>query len=145
MDRWEARDKLYTFASDRWEEASLEFLEKTSPIRFEGVFNQAEPPTTEYWAHIDVQTVSEEQETLRDEVRRFKTEGQIIVALRAPIRANRSQIILDQLAEYMRNAFREYQSENIEFTRSRIWDNMSPTADWLRANIISTFAYRQFI
>lgn len=146
MDRVTARNFLYDFCRAQWVLATETHTGVKGEIRYEGIFNAAgDPQNGEYWVRVDPQTIAEPQETLRNMVRRFKTEGLILLEIRAPLRGKDAQTKLDLIAEDLRNAFRSYQTENLEFTAARVWDSISPEANWLRVNVISNFTYRQFL
>jgi hypothetical protein len=149
MDRTEARTEIYTFVTAAWAEVSATVVGTAGHMRYQGVRPQGAdplvPPNDMYWARVSLQIISEDQETLRLPPRRFVTVGHVFVQLFCPIVDINVQPNLDVIAEQLRNKFRTYQTDKIEFTRSRVADNIPAEPNWLRANVVSEFAYRQFM
>lgn len=146
MDRASARDFLYSFVRDQYRAASLAATGLTGALRYGGIPDE-EPANGTYWARVTMRITNEEQETLRsaDRTRRFLTQGLVFVQLFCPSPAEPGLVPMDQIAETVRNAFRTYQGAEIEFTTAEIDDNVPAEPNWLRANIVSTFQYRQFL
>lgn len=145
MDRAAARTFLYGFGRDRFRLASLATTGVEGALRYGGIVED-EPANGVYWARITMRTTFQGQETLRvNGQRRFLTEGLVFVQLFCPTGDPAGTVPLDNIAELLLTDFRQYQGEDIEFTNSTINDNIAAEANWLRANIVSVFQYRQFI
>lgn len=147
-DQPSAKDFLYAFGRDRYLEA-VAIVGVTGVLRYGKVPKVPDPdvpPADEYWARIVTQIISEDQETLRngDGVRRFCTVGQVFVQLFAPVTDSRAAGFTDQIAEYLKQSFRKYQGDNLEFTNPAINDNVASEPNWIRANVVCNFQYRQF-
>lgn len=149
MDRTQARDKINTFVTDAFVEVTTAVTGEAGHLRYQGIKPQGDeplvPPDDVYWARVTIQVAEEYQETLKCEQRRFVTVGSVIVQLFFPVTDPNAQPNLDLITEQVRNRFRTYPSAEIEFTRSRVEDNIPAEPNWLRANLVSQFAYRQFI
>lgn len=145
VDRPSARDELYRFARDSYATA-LVGVGVQGQMRYAGVVYKATPDEAAYFARTAVRVVSEDQETLRCEVRRFCTVGLAFLQLFAPVVDDRAQANTDVIAESIRDAYRAYRSDNLEFTNPWINDNV-PQQDqaWLQVNVVANFAYRQFV
>ena len=52
---------------------------------------------------------------------------------------------LDKIAKALRDDFRTYQGEEIEFNKAWINDSVADEPTALRANVIADYSYRQFI
>lgn len=148
MDRTEARDHINTFVTQAFAEVTTG-VGVDSQIRYQGIRPvEGEPlvPSNEaYWARVTIQVADEYQETLKCEDRRFVTVGSVIVQIFFPVLDLNAQPNLDIITEQLRNRFRDHPSDKIEFTRCRVDDNIPAEPNWLRANIVSQFAYRQFM
>lgn len=146
MDQSGARTALYDFGRDRYTAASLAVLGAPGDLRYGGGPDRTTPGDDQHWARVSAKVVSEYQETLRNgEVRRWVSTGLVFVQLFAPVIDRRAQPRLDQIAELVRSAFRLYQVADIEFTDSEINDGVNDEPNWLRANVSSTYTYRQFM
>jgi hypothetical protein len=150
MDQATARTALYDFGRDQYKAACSAVLgaQKVVQVRF-GDVAQDDPDNATYWARISRRTVAEFQETLRNGSgqRRFCSTGIVFVQLFCPNLKVDSKSLnnMDRIAEIVRNSFRTYQGEELEFTNAEITDNVNPEPNWLRANISSAYSYRQFI
>lgn len=149
MDTASSRTFLYDFGRVRYA-AACATLGLDVVLRYAGDtsgVNKAPIADDKYWARISRRIVDERQETLRNGLlqRRFVTDGLTFVELYAPVVDSKAQDNLDKLAEVLRNDYRTYQGEECEFTTSEINDTIPAEAAWLRANVVSTFQYRQFI
>jgi len=140
-----ARDFLHGFGTDHYKAATLAVLGAEGELRYGGGPDRTTPANDKYWARIAAQVVDQRQETLRLETKRWVTTGLVYVQLFAPITDRRGQPRLDAIAELVKNAFWTHQNEEIEFTNAWINDNVAAEPQWIRANVISNFAYRQFI
>jgi hypothetical protein len=149
MDRSEARDLINSFVQVAFAEVTAAVTGQAGLLRYQGIKPQGEeplvPPADAYWARVTMQVASEDQETLRCETRRFVTVGNVIIQLFFPTVDLNAQPNLDIITEQLRNRFRDHPSDKIEFTRSRVTDNIPAEPNWLRANVVSDFAYRQFM
>jgi hypothetical protein len=149
MDRTAARDAINTFATEQFQAATLALLGEAAELRYQGIKPldgvPLVPPADRYWARVTMQVADEYQETLRCETRRFVTVGSVIIQFFCPVTDANAQPNLDIITERVRNAFRNHPSGIIEFTRPRINDNIPAEPNWLRANLVSDFAYRQFM
>lgn len=149
MDRSQARDQINTFVTEAFQEATTVVTGVPGALRYQGIKPQdgepLVPPNDAYWARVTLQVAAEYQETIRCDVRRFVTVGSVIVQIFFPVLDRNAQPNLDVMTEMVRNRFRTYPSAEIEFTGSRVDDNIPAEPNWLRANIVSQFAYRQFI
>ena len=147
MDHKSSRTALYDFGRDRYLAACGVVVPAVVPVlRYAGL-SEDEPTDGTYWARVSRTVVDEGQETLRNgsSQRRFRSTGIVFVQLFVPRSVSRGQVHLDDIAELVRNDFRTYQGEDLEFTNARINDNVAPEPGWLRANIVSNYDYRQFI
>lgn len=149
MDRTTFRDRLNTFATERFQEVTTSLLGEAGDLRYQGIKPLNDEPLVpandRYWTRVGFQVVSEHQETLRCETRRFVTVGLVFIQFFAPVVDPNASPNLDIITEQMRNAFRKYESSEIEFTNPRINDSIPAEPNWLRANLISDLAYRQFM
>lgn len=145
MDRTTARDGIYSFSTEQFEAVTTALLTEAGELRYQGLKDATIPANDKYWTRVVMQVADEYQETLRCEVRRFVTVGNVILQFFAPVVDVNAMPNLDIITEQMRNAFRNHMSSEIEFTRPRIIDNIPAEPNWLRANLVSDFAYRQFM
>lgn len=148
MNRVEARDAIYSHLTPELNAAFVAVLGAPGFTRYSGVKDNqdATVPNDVYWSHVSMQIVAEDQETLRNCERRFKSEGLVFVQLFVPTLDKRGQFHLDAIADGVRNIFRTRATgDDVEFTRARIVDNIKPEPNWLRANVVSEFQYRQFL
>ena len=148
MDRSQARDLINSFVTEAFSEACTT-VGKDADLRYQGIRPDEGvplvPPNDMYWARVTLQVATEYQETIRCEVRRFVTVGSVIVQMFFPVLDVNAQPNLDVITEVLKRRFRTYPSDEIEFTGSRVDDNIPTELNWLRANLVSQFAYRQFI
>lgn len=148
MDRATARDALYSLVAPVIVSAFDDHASETPYIRYKDVKDSlpVTVPNDVYWAWVSTQVVSEDQETLRNGTRRFRTDGLIFVQLFIPTADAQGGTRMDLIAEDIRNVFRQRAPDDtIEFTRAKIVDNIAPEPNWLRANVVSEFQYRQFL
>jgi hypothetical protein len=150
MDSASSRTFLYDFGRNRFLAACAVVGVAGPELRYSGDTSGANstlPANDKYWARISRRIVDERQETLRNGAlqRRFVTDGLVFVQLFAPVTDSKAQDNMDKIAELIRNDFRTYQGEECEFTTAEINDTIPPEAAWLRANVVSTYQYRQFI
>lgn len=149
MSRTRARDVINSFASEQYSAVTTALLGQAGDVRYQGTRpldgQPLVPPNDRYWARVIMTVVSEPQETLRCEVRRFVTIGFITIQFFSPTVDPNAQPNLDVITERMRNAYRDHPSAEIEFTNPRINDSIPAESNWLRANLVSDFAYRQFM
>jgi hypothetical protein len=149
MDRTEARDLINTFVGTAFAEVTTAVTGAAGQVRYQGIRpvegEPLVPPNDVYWARVTIQVAEEVQETLKCENRRFATFGSVIVQLFFPVLDMNAQPNLDIITEQLRNRFRDHPSDKIEFTRCRVDDNIPAEPNWLRANIVSQLAYRQFM
>lgn len=144
MDRVGARNFLFGFAEQQYLLAA-QSLGLAAQVRYAGSKDKSQPANDKYWSRISAQVVSEYQETLRCETRRFCSTGLVFVQLMCPVTDSKALTFCDQLAEMVRNSFRIYQGEELEFTNTEITDNVTAEPEWLRANVVATYQYRQFL
>lgn len=146
INRTQARGEIFSRVQTMWPTASAEIVGAATELRYQGVTYPQSPSVTTYWARLSLQIVSEDQETLRNGVRRFRSDGLAFVQLFYPTADTQVASKSDLLAEATRNIFRlRTPQDNIIFTRARINDNIDPEASWLRINVISEFEYVQFL
>jgi hypothetical protein len=147
MNQADARTVLYDFGRDRFTAAAATVLGVLPVALRYGGLVQPEVPDGTYWARVSSQVVEEQQETLRNGSgqRRFRTDGIVTIQLFAPRAVSLALNQLDQIAELLRNDFRTYQPEGMEFTNAVIVDNVRAEPNWQRANVVSNYTYRQFI
>jgi hypothetical protein len=150
MDQASSRTFLYDFGRDRYRAACAALGIVGAELRYSGDtsgLNKTTPADDKYWARITRTVVDERQETLRNGAsqRRFVSNGLIFVQLFCPVTESTAQDNMDKIAELIRNDFRTYQGEECEFTSAAINDSIPSEAAWLRANVTSNYAYRQFI
>lgn len=149
MNRTEARDKIYSHATDTFMDALVAAgvaAEAGREMRYQGV-PQDEPVQGTYWGRVSMQTVDEFQETLRNgATRRFVTVGLVMFQIFVPRIDGEALTNLDQIAEEVRNAYRDRQvDDNLEFTSAKIDDNVRTETSWLNVLVTARFTYRQFI
>jgi len=148
MDNASARTLLYDFGRDQFRLATQAVVGTQGELRYGSDPSsraKLDPPDGTYWARVTRRIVREEQETLRLNTRRWVSEGLLFVQLFAPVSDSRALVRIDQIGEQVRNAFRTYQHAEMEFTNAWINDNVNDEPDWIRANVIADYAYRQFI
>lgn len=145
MDKAAARNFLYGFARDHYTLATQAVLGASGALRYSGGPDRTQPADNAHWARVVALVADEYQETLRVETRRWTTIGTVFVQLFAPVTDSQAQVRLDTIAELVRNAFRLYQGADIEFTNAVINDAVNNEPQWLRANVTSTYQYRQFM
>lgn len=149
MDRTQARNLINTFVKEAFTEVTTAVTGQAGHVRYQGIpplpGDPLVPPNDVYWARVTIQIADEHQETLKCENRRFVSMGSVIVQLFFPVTDANAQPNLDIITEQMRNRFRAYPTDQIEFTRSRVEDNIPAEPNWLRANLVSQLAYRQFM
>ena len=129
------------------EAVTLYLPTELTDIRYQGVPGE-NPEPVYYWTRISLRTTLEEQETLRNGVRRFRTDGFLYFQLFAPVIRDKAQADLDLVGEYLRNSCRRCEIQgapHLEFTSAEIVDNIAPDPAWLRSNIVAGFSYRQFL
>ena len=149
MNRALARDLINKFVTESFRDATTAVTGTPGELRYQGIRPATGVPLVPsndvYWARITVQTAAESQETLRCEgKRRFVTTGSVIVQMFFPTLDVNAQPNLDLITQRVNDDFRHYPSDKIEFTRSRVDDNILAEPNWLRANLVSQFTYRQF-
>lgn len=145
MDRTIARDAIYSFTTEQFVAVTTALLGAPGELRYQGLQDPSIPTNDQYWTRVVMQVADEYQETLKCENRRFVTVGNVILQFFIPVIDPNAMPNLDIVTEQMRNAFRNHTSSEIEFTRPRINDNIPAEPNWLRANLVSDFAYRQFM
>lgn len=146
MNRLEAKDEILATVTTGWNIVLPTIVGTNHELRYWGKKYQNPVPVTKYWGRVSVQTVSEDQDTLRNDTRRYRSNGIIIVQLFAPIEDNEVGVRLDQIAEGVRNIFRGCTvADNVQFARARIADNIDPEPAWLRSNVVAEFEYNQFL
>lgn len=151
LNRSEARDLIYNHGRLTWDAALAAVIPAEAPkaIRYQGITGegQGEPAQGAYWARVSMQTVDEEQETLRNgETRRFVSIGLVQIQIFVPRSSSNALGELDLIAEEVRNAYRDRQvDDNLEFTSAKIDDNVRTEPSWLNVLVTARFTYRQFI
>jgi hypothetical protein len=150
MDNASSRTFLYDFGRDRYLSACAALNVVDPEIRYSGDtsgLNSAPVPNDKYWARISRVISDQKQETLRGptQQRRFVTTGFIFVQLFCPVNDSRAQDNMDKIGEFVLTDFRTFQGEECEFTTAAINDTIPREPAWLRANVTSTYQYRQFI
>lgn len=150
MDHASSRTFLYNFGRVRFLAACAAVGVAAPELRYAGDTsgaNKTQPTNDKYWARISRLVVDERQETLRNcqFQRRFVSNGIVYIQLFSPVLDSRAQDNMDKIAELIRNDFRIYQGEECEFTLAEINDSITAEPAWLRANVTSTYQYRQFI
>jgi hypothetical protein len=150
MDHASSRTFLYDFGRDRFLAACAAVGVAAPELRYSGDTsgaNKTTPSNDKYWARISRRVDDERQETLRNGQfqRRFVSNGTISIQLFAPVIDSKAQDNMDKIAELIRNDFRTSQGEECEFTFAAINDTIQPEPAWLRANVTSSYQYRQFI
>jgi hypothetical protein len=145
MNRRGAKDQAFETSRIAWNNA-LDTLGLTGEVRFASDYRST-PKGSVYWARNTINTVLEEQETLKCGTRRFVTRSLLIVQLFVPFNASDSEEHLDSLASFMRNAFRTARGvKDFDFSSNAyIRDDVEAEPSWLRANVIAPFSYREFI
>lgn len=147
MNRLEAKDVIFGHAVTAWQAATAALGIVNPEMRFKDD-GLAEPAQGTYWARFSTQTVDESQETLRNSEfqRRFVTVGLVFIQIFCPRSDDDAPTRADQLAEAMRNAFRDPRvDDNLEFTQATIDDNVRPEPAWIAVNVNARFWYRQFM
>lgn len=146
MNRVDAKNEIYATVSSQWTSVLVPIVGTNNELRFFGVKYATEVPVTKYWGRLSLQTVSEDQETLRNNVRRYRSYGIAMLLLFAPINDSQAGNKLDRIADDLRNLFRHCTAaDNVQFSRARVVDNIDPEAAWLRANVVAEFEYNQFV
>lgn len=146
MNRLEAKSEIFSAIAAGWANSMPTIVGTNHELRYWGVKYQSEVPVTKYWGRVSIQTVSEDQDTLRNNVKRYRSNGIVILQLFAPIAVNDAGTKLDCISDALRNVFRSCTAaDNVQFTRARIADNIDPEPAWLRQNVVSEFEYNQFL
>jgi hypothetical protein len=146
LNRVDAKNEIFGAVASNWAAVLAPIVGTNNELRYFGLKYSSEVPVTKYWGRLSIQTVSEDQETLRNEVRRYRSYGLVFVQLFAPINDSQAATKLDQIADALRNLFRHCTAaDNVQFSRARIADNIDPEAAWLRANVVAEFEYNQFV
>lgn len=145
MNRAEAKDVMFGHLTTAWN-AALTAHDLDGVLRFpdDGL---EEPDNGTYWARVSIQTVDEDQETLRNQgVRRFLSVGLVFVQIFCPRSDDGAAINADLIAEDMRNALRNPRvDDNLEFTQAAIVDNVEQEPAWVTINVTARFWYREFM
>jgi hypothetical protein len=148
MDHATSRTVIFDFGRDQYRAACLAVLgpDVTPELRYGGVPAE-EPANDKYWARVTRRVVTEFQETLRngESQRRFCTVGIVFVQVFGPVGGGTVLSDIDRTAELVRNSFRLYQGDNLEFTNAVISDTVTPDPNWISASIRSNYRYRQFV
>lgn len=146
MNRVDAKNEIFGAVATDWEATLTPIVGNNNELRYYGLKYANAVPTTKYWGRLSIQTVSEDQDTLRNGTRRYRAEGLVFVQLFAPINDSQVATKLDQIADGVRNLFRHCTAaDNVQFSRARVVDNIDPEPAWLRANVVSEFEYNQFV
>lgn len=146
MNRLDAKNEIFGVVASQWATVLTPLVGSNHEIRYFGVKYQTEVPVTKYWGRLSLQTVSEDQENLRNIERRYRSYGIAMLLLFAPINDAQAATKLDQISDGLRNLFRHCTAaDNVQFSRARIVDNIDPEAAWLRANVVAEFEYNQFV
>lgn len=144
MNRAEAKDLMFGMATTGWQNATAALGIDDPEIRYKDD-GETEPAQGTYWCRVSRQTVTEDQESLRNGVRRFVSVGFIYVQIFCPRGDDDHQVNAEALAEDMRNLFRDYTCDpHLEFTQATIDDNVPPEPSWLAVTVSARFWYRQF-
>lgn len=146
MLRVDAKSEIYNVVASNWAAVMAPIVGTNHELRYYGLKYSSEVPVTKYWGRVSTQVVAEDQETLRNGVRRYRTDGLVFVQLFVPINDAQAATRLDTIADAIRNLFRHCTAaDNVQFSRARIVDNIDPEAAWLKANVVSEFEYNQFV
>lgn len=146
MNRVDAKNEIFNVVALQWPTVLNPIVGSNHELRYYGLKYASEVPVTKYWGRLSLQTVSEDQENLRNDVRRYRSYGLVFLQLFAPINAPTAATNLDKIADGLRNLFRHCTAaDNVQFSRARIVDNIDPEAAWLKANVVAEFEYNQFV
>lgn len=147
MNRVDAKNEIFAATLTGWNLALPPIVGTNHELRYYGVKYQSEVPVTKFWGRISLQTVLEEQTTLRNsDQKRYSSNGILILGLFIPTADAQAATKLDLIAEGVRNIFRVCTPpDNVQFARARINDNIDPEAAWLRANVIAEWQYDQIV
>ena len=147
MNRIDAKNEIFAAATTGWNAAMPAIVGTNHELRYYGIKYQTEVPVTKFWGRLSIQTVMEEQTTLRNSTgKRYTSYGTMILVLFVPTIEAQAATKLDQIAEALRNIFRVCTpADNVQFARARINDNIDPEAAWLRANVIAEWQYDQIV
>lgn len=146
MNRLDAKNEIFGVVASNWGSVLNPIVGTNHEIRYFGLKYSTEVPVTKYWGRLSLQTVSEDQENLRNNVRRYRSYGVAMLLLFAPINDSQAATKLDQISDGLRNLFRHCTAaDNVQFSRARVVDNIDPEAAWLRANVVAEFEYNQFV
>lgn len=146
MNRVEAKNEIYAATLTGWNAALPSIVGTNHELRYYGQKYQNEVPVTKFWGRVSIQTVMEEQTSLKNNNKRYSSNGLIIITLFAPTADSQAANKLDNISEAVRNIFRVCTpQDNVQFARARINDNIAPEAAWLRANVIAEWQYDQIV
>lgn len=146
MNRVDAKNEIFDVVASQWATVLYPIVGNNHELRYFALKYPSEVPVTKYWGRLSLQTVSEDQDNLRNEIRRYRSYGVVFLQLFAPINAPTAATNLDKIADGLRNLFRHCTAaDNVQFSRARIVDNIDPEAAWLKANVVAEFEYNQFV
>jgi hypothetical protein len=146
LNRLDAKNEIFGVVASQWATVLTPIVGTNHEIRYFGVKYPTEVAVTKYWGRLSLQTVSEDQENLRNIERRYRSYGIAMLLLFVPINDSQAATKLDQISDGLRNLFRHCTAaDNVQFSRARVVDNIDPEAAWLRANVVAEFEYNQFV
>lgn len=146
MNRLDAKNEILAAVTDGWNNALPTIVGTNHELRYWGKKYQNAVAVTKYWGRVSIQTVSEDQDTLRNDVKRYRSNGIMILQLFGPVDDNQVGPKMDQISDALRNVFRSCTAaDNVQFARARIVDNIDPEPAWLRVNVVAEFEYNQFL
>lgn len=146
MNRVDAKNEIFGVVASQWATVLTPIVGTNNELRYFGVKYPTEVPVTKYWGRLSLQTVNEDQENLRNDVRRYRSYGVAMLLLFAPINDAQAATNLDKISDGLRNLFRHCTAaDNVQFSRARVVDNIDPEAAWLRANVVAEYEYNQFV
>lgn len=145
MNNLEAEDEIFNVVASKWATIVTPVM-PSNELRYYGLKYNTGVPVTKFWGRLSLQTVSEDQDTLRNVVRRFRSDGLVFLQLFMPTDHPQGARKLKQLSGELRDLFRHCTAaDNVQFSRARVVDNIEPEAAWLKANVVAEFEYNQFV
>ncbi len=142
-----ALDDIFSQVDQTWNAISLSMLGYAGEIRWFGKEPKVLPDKSKYWLRVTQHTVLEKQSALGNvqegNKRLYFSEGLLYLQLFCPIQDKSSVTKGRQLAEVLKNHFRNLMTTNgVLFHAARI-DELPTDLEWYRFNIIADYNYEE--
>lgn len=138
-----AQDAIFGQFNTDWAAGATAIVGYIPRVFFQGVTREDKPEPNKHFVRVSVQTVSDRQVTFRgaDGLRRYRTDGLVIVQLFAPVSEAGGWRKCQRLAVLARDVYRgRTASGNIWFRNVRL-NELPPENAWDRINVIAEYQF----